>query len=781
MSSPGLGGDWLGAAAVRTATVVLVAAIVFACVSAAAAPVAVYELADPRGSQWASIFGQTFTAPCDGSLKEVDFGHLGEAFYRFDLTFSIHEAGPWGPLIGKPRVVTTSLDGDRRVVATWQPGEVPVRSGRLYYVDVRGSRGFGLSQSVDRYFGGCAFFGDERFILSTPRFDLLGRIVIDARPAELQVCRVAKRDGRVVIHVVNQGDTEAQVVAAGLGKAPEPGDRGEAPIAAIVPGGGEMALELPDGDATSAWVLAFDGHQNRLANPGFEHGLSGWQVEPTPLPLGVECDASQIDPGHGQTSLRQSLQRAPTGTEVRAKAGRVAVQPRGVYVLGGLYRTVGDDVVASLVICEEGTVADEWLEHRRTLGPAQGWRAFANRFTVGPKTRRLEIVLSVRASGDETVGGASWDALYLIPAEIPRVSTGPTELPPELAPPAAGSTAEELLAFAREAIARHDYEQADAALRALLAEYPDAEEVLVARDELAWLALRRGQLEEAADRFAALMAAAPTSPQAASAAAGVMRYLPPTKAAAAWRGWEAAAERVGPEATSDMWYHRALVLGGLGRTDECAEAFVRAMLADPDNLLIVAFAECLVRTCDEAAAAALYARLAPDAAEAKAWAQFQKSIYQKAEGDWSGALETLRELVASARNLSVEAAANFQLRAAALEIGKMWESSGGYAAACPVLESGLRAAMPADVNPALRKAFNRMEPECVYEFAGTLNYGGACSRERLELASKAALHHLGDGHAENAIHMLTSAWRRCFGQEAAEAWRKRVADMRKAP
>jgi len=754
MSSPGPGGYQLGEAAVRTATLVLGAAILFACVSAAAAPVTVFELADPRGTQWASIFGQTFTATCDGSLSEVDFGRLAQPRYRFRLTFSVREAGPWGPLIGRPCVVETARDEDARVVASWQPGEVPLRVGRLYYVEVRGSGGFGLGQSVDRYFGGCAFFGDERFILSQPTRDLLGRIVIDARAAELSIRRLAKREGGIVIHVVNRGDTEAQIIAAGSGEAPDPGDRGDAPIAAIVPGGGEVALEVGDGDAASGWVLAFDGHQNRLANPGFEHGLSGWQVEPSPLPVGAECDVSHINPGHEQTCLRQSVQGALAGTEVRAGAGRVAVQPRGMYVLGGLYRTVGSDVVPSLVIGEEGTVAEEWLEHRRALGPAERWTAFATRFTVGPKTRRLAVVLSVRASGDETVGEVLWDALYLVPAEAPRVTTGPTELPPALVPPPAGSTARELLAFAREAMSEHEYDQADAALRGLLAEHPRAEEALAARDELAWLALRRGELKEAADRFAALMAAAPTTPQAASAAAAAMRYLPPDQAAAAWRKWEAAAERLGPEERSDTWYHRALVLASLGRADECAEGFVRAMMADPDSVLIVAFAEGLVRACDEAEAAALYARVAPNAAEAKAWTQFQKSIYQKARGDWSGVLETLRELVASGRNLSVEPAANFQLRAAALEIGKMWESRGHYAAASPVLESGLRAAMPANVNPALVKAFNRLEPQCVYEFAGTLSYGAACSRERLELASKGALLHLGDRHAAGAVRAL---------------------------
>ena len=86
-----------------------------------------------------------------------------------------------------------------------------------------------------------------------------------------------------------------------------------------------------------------------------------------------------------------------------------------------------------------------------------------------------------------------------------------------------------------------------------------------------------------------------------------------------------------------------------------------------------------------------------------------------------------------------------------------------------------------DVNPALVKAFNLMEAECVYEFAGALSYTarrGNCSRERLELASKAALHHL-DGYGQGAASMLRGAWERCEGKAAADAFWKRVEQMRK--
>jgi hypothetical protein len=222
------------------------------------------------------------------------------------------------------------------------------------------------------------------------------------------------------------------------------------------------------------------------------------------------------------------------------------------------------------------------------------------------------------------------------------------------------------------------------------------------------------------------------------------------------------------------------VLASAGRSEECAEALVRGMLANPESTLVVTAGECLVRACDQDAADALFARLAPNAAEARAWSQLQRSIRQKAGGDPSGALATLRELTAHAGKLSVGPIANYQLRAAALEIGKIRESWGDYKGASPILESGLRAAMPRDdVDPELVKAFNLLEAESAYEFAGTLNYGAACGHDRLELASKAALHHLETYHGRGAASMLYGAWHRCEGKAAADAFQKRVDEMRK--
>lgn len=752
------------------------------------APLTIYTLDQQDAAQWSGALGQTFVAPCDGSLIEVDFGATWQAPPRFQLTCSVREGGPWGLPVGRPCTTQIDLNKDNRIAARWEPGDVPLRFGRLYFLEMWGSSGYALRLSEDGYAGGCAFFGDSRFMLSRPQFDLLGRMVMDVRPADVQIRALTTRDGRTVIEVVNRGDEDAHIVAAGAGPAPE-GPQPDAPaVGAVVPGGGTTALEVVGGDGApvagggaAGWVLAFGSHHNLIPNAGFELARSKWRIDPDPLPAEITCGVSQQDSACGQASLRQSMRGAVAGGEVLATSAEIAIEPRGEYLVGGLYRTTGDEHAApSLVVYEVGEVAEEGREHRTALAPADRWTPFAAKVTLGRKTTQLDIGLSLRATADGATGEVLWDALYLIPASALQVITGPAEPPAPLVPPAAGATAPALLAFARKAIEERDYNQADAALRRLLAEYPRGRDALAAREELAWLAARRGATEEAVDRFAALIADAPTSAEAASAAMALLRYASPERVTAAWRAWEAAVARLGPDERGAAWHHRALVLASAGRTEECAEALARCMLANPESTLVVTAAECLVRACETEAADALFARLAPNAAEARAWAQFQRSIHQKAGGNPSGALATLRELTAHAGRLSVGPIANYQLRAAALEIGKIRESWGDYRGASPILESGMRAAMPRDdVDRALVKAFNLLEAECVYEFAGTLAYGAPCSRERLELASKAALHHLETHHGRGAASMLYGAWHRCEGKAAADAFQKRVQQMRK--
>lgn len=104
---------------------------------------------------WSNNFGQTFVATASGSIASAScmpgFGGTGGGT---ELTFTIHD-GANGPQIGPEKKKWGS--GNSECTVSWNLGEVPVQSGKTYYLKVKGAAGFAAYRGNDVYSQGCFY------------------------------------------------------------------------------------------------------------------------------------------------------------------------------------------------------------------------------------------------------------------------------------------------------------------------------------------------------------------------------------------------------------------------------------------------------------------------------------------------------------------------------------------------------------------------------------------------------------------------------------------------
>jgi tetratricopeptide (TPR) repeat protein len=169
----------------------LLAALGFALgVAARADRVTIYQVAETPLAMMGTEFGQTFRAPCDGSLVSVTIADRNKR-RRTDpvrVRLSILDGDHFAGRIGAE--LTATIDGEHPVVtAEWAPGAVPLRAGWTYYLQLVGDHTWypvidkkHWKGKPDRqpYALGCLFAEDELVITPRPANDLAASIVAES-------------------------------------------------------------------------------------------------------------------------------------------------------------------------------------------------------------------------------------------------------------------------------------------------------------------------------------------------------------------------------------------------------------------------------------------------------------------------------------------------------------------------------------------------------------------------------------------------------------------------
>lgn len=137
----------------------------------------------PQWGHWHNNFGQTFVATATGSIASAScmpgFGGTGGGT---ELTFTIHD-GANGPQIGPAKKKWGS--GNSECTVSWNLGEVPVQSGRTYYLKVKGAAGYAAYRGGDVYPQGC-FYIDGSAVTGS---DMHSTVTI-TQPSSVEITRV---------------------------------------------------------------------------------------------------------------------------------------------------------------------------------------------------------------------------------------------------------------------------------------------------------------------------------------------------------------------------------------------------------------------------------------------------------------------------------------------------------------------------------------------------------------------------------------------------------------
>ncbi|NLE62199.1 MAG: BACON domain-containing protein, partial [Planctomycetes bacterium] len=409
---------------------------------------------------WAGVWTQQVKAIGQGLAGATLYYAGGDTWDKM-FTFKVRSGSVTGPQVGPAKNVRGAYQALSfgHVAASWNPGEVTLTPGTVYYVEVSQAQGFNPSkftQGANDYPDGHAF---QSYSAQTG-VDLHMQVVeyaedtpvIRVDPTELKPVASEGQNpaaGSFVVQNTGSGTLEYTISddAAWLSCSPASGtSTGEEDTVTVtyaatnlLPGTYQATISVSDSEAinspqTVSVTLTVIGSTGctplNLLNPGFESGSANWS--------GYCDDSSTIwGPGGAHTgthwgSVQQGGAQAPRFAWQTVATGSDLVTLTGVMADGS--HQAHDHVVQLIDGDENGTVMDEF---RRTNAPGQshGWTSIGILYgmpTSGYVTVKYGWINNTSMWSDGTATHV--DSLVLktcVGGEMSEITLNPTSLSPE--------------------------------------------------------------------------------------------------------------------------------------------------------------------------------------------------------------------------------------------------------------------------------------------------------------------------------------------------------------